>query len=175
MEKKTEKEIKQEVERLLEEIALLKEEAREQGLAFSSLSEEELVQMVRGESPKSPRIVGQAWTGSRTPGISARYSVYIHNPDPTRHSPLFMTIFFGLANLCADICQGWSGRDKRWPELSSERFSLAAGATTNITFRYTTPTGVPLTTYLGNSVLWEGRRHHQGVYFDRGLFDITLA
>jgi len=92
MEKKTEKEIKQEVERLLEEIALLKEEAREQGLAFSSLSEEELVQMVRGESPKSPRIVGQAWTGSRTPGSSARYSVYIHNPDPTRHSPLFMTI-----------------------------------------------------------------------------------
>ena len=174
MEKKTEKEIKQEVERLLEEIALLKEEAREQGLAFSSLSEEELVQMVRGESPKSPSIIGAAWTPSATPGGSASYFALIYNPDPTKHSPMFVTIFFGLANLCDDICQGWIGRDKRWPELS-ERFGLAAGATTNITFRYTTPTGIPLTTYLGNSVLWEGRYRDQGVYFDRGLFVVTLA
>ena len=33
----------------------------------------------------------------------------------------------------------------------------------------------PLTTYLGNSVLWEGRYRDQGVYFDRGPFVVTLA
>jgi hypothetical protein len=54
-------------------------------------------------------------------------------------------------------------------------FSLASGGTTNGGFNYTTPTGVPLTTYIGNAVVWRGELHDQGVYFDRGLFYVTLS
>ena len=50
---KTNEEVKKEVEQRLLEIELLKVEAQDQGLAFSSLSEEELTRKVRGESSRS--------------------------------------------------------------------------------------------------------------------------
>ena len=175
MEKKRDQDIKQEVEQRLREIAMLKQEAQEQGLAFSSLSEDDLVKKVRAESSGSPYIYSMSWTSGTTPGSSALYTVNIANPDAISYYPMFVTIFFGLANFFDDISQGWIGRDIRWPELSTAPFSLAAGATTNKTFSYTTPTGVPLSTYLGTAVVWVGSRFDQGSYFDRGLFQVTLS
>ena len=55
MEKKTDQERRQEVEQRLREIALLKEEAQEQGLTFSSLSEEALTKKIKGETSSSPQ------------------------------------------------------------------------------------------------------------------------
>jgi hypothetical protein len=88
--------------------------------------------------------------------------------------PLFVSIFFGAANFLDDIAEALSGRDDRWPYLSTPPFSLAAGATTNKTFNYTIPTGIFVSTYLGNSVVWRGEYHDKGSYFDRGLFDVSV-
>ena len=86
MEKKTEKEIRQEVEQLLEEIARLKEEAQQEGLAFSSLSEEELVKKVRGESSNSPFIIMESYASRICPESPANYRVWSRNPDPGGYS-----------------------------------------------------------------------------------------
>ncbi len=174
MVERSEQDINRQVEQLLREIELLKEEAQHQGLSFSSLSEEDLVRKVRGETSSSPFIFGQGWTSRTSPGSSALYRVNFSNPDPTGYSPVFVTIFFGAANFLDDIGEGLSGRDLRWPYLSSQGVGLASGASREQTFQYTTPTNVPLSTYLGNSVLWRGEYHDKGAYFDRGLFDVTL-
>ena len=174
------KDIRQEVEQRLREIALLKEEAQEQGLTFSSLSEEALTKKVKGETSNSPYIYSQSWTSGTSPGSSASYRVYIANPDAIGYYPVFASIFFGVANFLDNtrfgeaLANGNFNADSQWPYMSTRPFSLAAGATTNQTFNYITPTGVPLSTYIGNSVVWRGSYHDQGVYFDRGLFYVTL-
>jgi hypothetical protein len=174
MEKKTEKEIEEEVNQRLREIELFEKEAQEDRLTYSCLSKEELVKKIRGESSKSPYIYAIAWWGGpMNPGDPGYCSVGIANPDTNYYDRMFVTIFFGLANLFDEISQGYISRDTRWVELST-RFNLAAGANTNKTFYYTTPNDVPLTTYIGNVVLWKGGSFNQGSYLDRALFWVKL-
>ncbi len=171
--KKTEEEVKREVAQLKAEIEVLKQLAREQGQAFSSLDEAQLVKKVRGETSDSPFIYAQSWTSGTSPGSTAYYTVYVQNPDPNAYFPFYVTIFFGLGNFF-DVGQAWIGRDKRWPELSSDRTHLAANSSHSFAFSYTVPTGLPLGTYNGNSVVWRGEWHDVGSAFDRGSFDVKL-
>jgi hypothetical protein len=173
MQKKSEQDFQREVEQRLREIELLEQEARQQGLGFSGLNEEGLRKKLQRES--SPYIYSQSWTPATTAGSSANYSVYIANPDPAGHYPVFVSIFFGAANFLDDIGEGLNSRDTRWPYLSTGPFSLAPGGNSNKTFFCTTPTGVPPSTYVGNAVVWRGDFHDRGVYFDRGLFYVTLS
>lgn len=172
--KKTVEEVKREVAQLKEQIEVLREQAREQGKAFSALNEAQLTQKVRGETSRSPFIYAQAWTSGTTPGSAASYTVYARNPDPGGHFPFYATIFFGLGNFF-EVGQAWAGRDQRWPEFSSERTLFPANSDRSFTFNYTVPTGLPLGTYNGNSVLWQGDWHDVGVAFDRGSFDVKVS
>jgi hypothetical protein len=174
MAKKPEREVKAELEKRLAEIEQLKQDAAARGAAFSAPTEEELAQKIRGESGKSPYIYAQSWTSGTSAGSPAQYSIYAANPDPTSHYPVFATIFFGLGNFLDDLGEAVDGRDVRWPYVSSEPAYLAPGGNMTATFSYTTPTGLPRGTYVANSVLWEGNYHDKGVYFDRGLFYVTL-
>ena len=173
MAERSAQDIDREVERLRREIELLKEEAQHQGLRFSSLSEDDLVGKIRGETSRSPFIFGEGWSHG-TPGSSASYSVSLSNPDPTGYYPLYVTIFFGAANFLDDIGEAISGRDLRWPYLTSQAFGLASGATTTRNFQYTIPTNIPLSTYPGNAVFWRGSFHDKGTFFDRGFFDVSV-
>jgi hypothetical protein len=172
--KKTEEEVKREVARLKQEIEALKQFAHEQGQGFSSLGEEDLARKLRGETSKSPFIFAQSWTSGASPGSAASYSVSVHNPDPTSYFPVYVTIFFGLGNFF-DVGAAWAGRDKRWPEFSSDRTNFGAGSDKTFTFNYTVPIGLPLGTYNGNSVVWRGEFHDVGAAFDRGSFDVKLS
>jgi hypothetical protein len=171
--KKTDEQVKQEFGRLKEHIEALAKLARERGQAFSSLDDEQLMKKLKGETSKSPFIYAQSWTSGTSPGSAANYTVYVQNPDPTGYFPFYVTIFFGLGNFF-DAAQGWIGRDKRWPEFSSDRTFLAANSSQSFSFSYTVPTGLPVGTYNGNSVLWRGDFHDVGVAFDRGSFDVKL-
>jgi hypothetical protein len=93
----------------------------------------------------------------------------------TATSPLFVTIFFGMANFLGDIGFGPAGRNPEWPYISSPPFSLAGGASTNQAFSYQVPSGIPLGTYTGNPVLWRGDSWGVGAYLDRGLFWVTVT
>jgi hypothetical protein len=174
----TEKDVKQQVERDLEEIERLKDEAQQQGLAFWAPTAEQLEQKIRGVTSNSPYIYSAAWTSRPPAGGTADYRAYVRNPDPNTRGPLFVTLFWGMANLFTNIAEGLVGRDARWPYLSSEPFYLAPGATTTRYFQYVTPTVQP-STYLGNAVLWQGGggigAADVGVYYDRQHFWHTLT
>ena len=91
----------------------------------------------------------------------------MRNPDPTGYFPFYAKVFFGLGNFFA-VDQGWAGRDKRWPEFSSDRTFFPPKSDLSFTFNYKVPTGLPLGTYNGNSVVWRGDFHDVGTSFDRG-------
>lgn len=178
---KAENEIEKEVEQRMREIEMLEREARERGLSFSAPDREQITKKIRRETSKSPYIYAQSWTSGTSPGTSAYYSVYVSNPDPGGYYPVFASIFFGAgANFLDDgdlaeaLADGNFNSDGRWPYMSSPPFSLASGATANQQFAYAVP-AVPLTTYIGNCVIWGGQYHDRGQYFDRGLFYITLS
>lgn len=173
--RKPDQEVTKEVERRLEEIELLKRQAEQQGLAFSAPSREHLERKIRGETAQSPFIYAMGWTSGTTPGSAATYQLWMSNPDPVGYYPVFVSVYFGVANFFDNIANGIIGRDDRWPFLSSPPFAMAAGATATQAFTYTTPASVPRSTYLGNSVVWRGEYHDKGAYFDRGLFNVTLS
>ena len=170
---KTDEAVEREVAQLAERIEALRNLARERGLAFSALTDEQLVKKVRGETANSPFILAQAWTSGTTPGSAATFRAFVQNPDATGHFPVYMTIFFGLGTFF-DADQGWIGRDKRWPEFSSDRTFLSPNTNQDFVFNYTVPS-VPLGTYNGNSVLWQGDFHDVGVSYDRSSFDVSLS
>jgi hypothetical protein len=158
----------------LEEIEVLRRQAQQQGLAFSAPSREQLERKIRGETSNSPYIYSMSWTSGTTPGSPAYYNVSVSNPDPQGYYPMFVSVFFGVANFFDNIADGLIARDDRWPFLSSAPFNLAAGGTSTQSFSYTTPAAVPRSTYCGNAVVWRGELHDKGAYADRGLFYVTL-
>jgi hypothetical protein len=172
MARKSEAAVKEELKRRLEEIEVLKEQAMRRGLAFASPSEEELAKKVSSESAKSPYFYYESWTSGTTTNSPAYYQAGFANPDPGGHYT-FVTIFFGLANIAADISEGFDARDFSWPYVSAEPVYLAPGATGTATFNYTTPS-VTRGTYLGNAVLWQPDYFDTGTYFDRAAFEVTL-
>lgn len=171
--KKTPDEVKREVAQIKKTLAIFKERAQEQGMSFSCLDDDSLAKKVSGETSKSPFITGQSWTSGTAPGSTATYTVHVRNPDPIGYHPVYASIFFGLGNFF-EIGDAWTGRDKRWPEFSSDRTFLPANSTHSFSFNYIVPTGLPQGTYNGNTVLWLGSWHDVGVDFDRGSFDLKM-
>lgn len=173
--------VRAEVQQRLREIELYRREARDLGLSFSALSEEQLTGKARVAATGTPYIYAQAWTSGTTPGSPASYRVYVSNPDPGGYYPVFLSVFFGLANFLAPqafgeaAARGNFNGGTPWPYLSSRPISLASGATANELFSYTVPAGAVPTTYLGNAVLWRAEYHDQGAYFDRGFFSVTVS
>ncbi|MDQ3821735.1 MAG: hypothetical protein M3321_00655 [Actinomycetota bacterium] len=174
MARKPQGDVAEEVERRLLEIEQLKQDAAARGLAFSAPTREQLEKKIRRETGQSPYIYSMSWTSGTSAGSPAYYNLYAANPDPTGYYPVFVTIFFGLANFFDDLSEAVDARDVRWPYVSSEPTYVAAGANLAASFSYTTPSGLPKGTYVANAVLWAGQYHDKGVYFDRGLFYVTL-
>ncbi|WP_146156282.1 hypothetical protein [Enhygromyxa salina] len=146
--------------------------AQGQGMSFSSLDPKELEKKVRTATTKTPFIYSQAWNSTVQIGNPATYHVWVRNPDPVAYHPVYATIYFGLGNILT-LGEGWIGRDKRWPEFSSDRTFMGPFSSHRLTFGFHVPE-VPLGTYNGNTVVWRGMWHDTGTSLDRGGFDIKV-
>ena len=148
MAEKSEQDVRQQVEELLQEIERQRETAQQQGLRFAARSEEELYRKVRGEeSSSSPFIFAQAGGFGGPPGTNDVVAWYVSNPDATEYYPLFMSLFFGAANFLDDIGEGLSGRDQRWPYCIRALLALlqeSYGASSSLTAYLTFPTALQL-------------------------------
>ncbi|MFO0757163.1 MAG: hypothetical protein U0359_11780 [Byssovorax sp.] len=162
------------VDRHQRELAAFREPFQRPGMGFSMVSDADLHRKL-ALTAGQPQILGQGWTSGTSAGSNASYSVYIANPGTQSYFPMFVTMFFGLANFAPDIIEGFEGRDLAWPYRTTERFTLAAGANVTKTFNYVVPPGTGGNTYTGNAVVWAGNWHDIGTYCDRGLFDITVS
>jgi hypothetical protein len=174
MKKKPEKVVKKAVDELLLKIEQHKDEAKQEGLTFVSLSKAELLKKERGEASKSPYAYAFSWATPVVRGGTGLYRMHIRNPDSYSHLWLFMTIFFGLGFIFDDLGQAWIGRDKRWPELSTAQFNMAPNSYAVKIISFDIPSNIQVSTYLGNSVFWKQIFPHGEVYY-RGGFDITVS
>ena len=174
MKEKSKEEIERETKKLLSKIATFEKDAQEQGFEFNSLSRKEVIDKLLGKTSKSPFIPWQSYQHTGGIGDTLSYTVGIYNPDSISYSLMRVSVFFGVANFLPDIAFGLCGRYREWPVLSSEDFVLGSKKDEQIHFNYTVPTGIPYTTYLGNSVLWSQEWHDVGKYFDRACFSTRV-
>jgi hypothetical protein len=147
---KENKSIEDSIKRLTEKIAVLKDQATQKGLAFNSLTPEQLEKKLR--STQTPFITATTWT-SRGPAFSSFYfSININNPDPIAYFDLFAYFFFGPANMIADVGTALLSVDERLPKIYAQFPYISAGSSDGLVeFNYRFPSGIPLGLYMGNA------------------------
>jgi hypothetical protein len=170
----SEKELDEKVQELLKEVEGLRREATNQGAASQGLDEEALRRKLRGETSESPFFYYANWAGSVAIGQSAYVIGYVHNPDPIVHSPLYLTLFFGLSNGSSDITDGWVGRDTRWNSTSAV-FGLDSGGSVSRIINYTVPTVERPGTYVANLLLWGSSFGNPNQFFDRWTLNVYVT
>jgi hypothetical protein len=173
--KKSDREVMQELERRLQEIEFLRQQAQQQGISFSAPSKAQLEKKIRGETSNSPYFTGHGWVSGTTLGSPASVHFSVANSDPIGYHNVFVSVFFGVGNFVDHVADAIAGRETRWPYMSTPPFSLAPGASSLQFFNYNTPSIVERSTYIGNALLWAGELHDKGTYFDRAMFYVTLT
>jgi len=154
-----------------EEVERRSAQARDEGMHFTALTEEQLVTKL-GKA-RSPMIVWQAWSGAMTTPGNLSYNVGILNPDPDARNSLFVHVFVGPGNVPFDVGDALQAVDTRFPRLTEPEFaglSIAAGTTASLSFTLEVPAGVQPSNYLGNAFLFTATWHDPAEYLDRGLF-----
>ena len=162
--------VKEELKKALEEIEFLKEQARGEGLPFSAPSEKELKEKINRTN--TPYVSGQGWSHG-SPGSTFTYRVTIRNPDPTATS-LNAYVFFGPANLVADVGEALRLADPRFPMLGARSIYVGAGSSTTTNFSIRIPE-VASSVYFGNCFVFRGSYHDVGSYIDRGFFPVNVS
>jgi hypothetical protein len=172
---KSEAAIKEELEQVLQKIETLKQNAQEQGAAFESLTEEQLIQKLRGETSESPFFFFTAWDQFSHPGGRSYHLANYWNPDPDPKT-LSVTMFVGLGVFDPEISSAIMMRDTRWPSVSTRRAFLANGEVGEALFSFPVPLATK-GTYFGTVLLWGAPAFNFGqtpTVFDHRRFDVTL-
>jgi hypothetical protein len=174
--KRSDRDVKEELERILEENERLAEQAHQQGQAFSAPSPEELEKKLRGETSNSPIITGQGWTSTVPLGGNSNYTVYLKNPDPSGYGYVMVSYFVGSVNFFDSPADMVIARDQRFGQFGNAGLYLAPnGGTGSVSYVLPVPTTVPKTTYYGNALVWLADLHDKGTYVDRALAWITVT
>jgi|tagenome__1003787_1003787.scaffolds.fasta_scaffold20392833_1 hypothetical protein len=161
---------------MLEELERRSEQARDEGLNFTAMTEEQLVAKL-GKA-RSPMIISQSWSGGTTSPGALSYSLGIFNPDPDQRIWLFVHVFVGPANVAPDVGDALQAVDVRFPRLTEPAFSgfsIDAGATNSLSFSLDVPAGVQPSNYLGNAFLFAATWHDPAEYLDRSLFVFSVS
>jgi hypothetical protein len=120
MDKKTEEEIRAEVERVMQELTLLEREAQARGEQFVRLDEETLRRKIAGEEANSPYFGGLG-VGSASPGGTANITAYVYNPDPVYHY-YYGYLVFGPSGLIQNTDLSLTAVDTRLPRYTRNLF-----------------------------------------------------
>jgi hypothetical protein len=165
------KEHVQKIQKVIEEHKRLLKE----GENFTAVTPEDIKRKL--ERVSSPMIVSQGW-GPTAPGGAINYSVGIYNPDATQAIWLFAHVWVGSGNVDPTVGTFLLNVDTRFPRLTQPGpagLTLAAGASTVLTFALKVPSTVEKTNYLGNCCLMQFNWHDIGTYLDRSIFVFTVA
>ncbi len=172
---------KAEIEEHIKKIQKVIEEQKrlvKKGESFTAITPEDIKMKLKRVF--SPMIVSQtgSWTSPTVPGGTITYNVGLYNPDPTQAIWLFAHVWVGSGNVDPTVGTFLLNVDTRFPRLTQPGFAgltLAAGASTVLSFTLKVPSTVEKTNYLGNCCLMQFNWHDIGKYLDRGVFVFTVA
>ena len=135
-----------------ENVALLRKEASDGGLVFSTIYDK-LDHINRGDPSRPKYIWSYAYDSGARPGQKLRHIIYLRNPFPKWEHHLHVTYFIGFPNF-DNLFQSWVHRDTRWPDWTTGPFDLEANAQKlEISYAHVIP-NVPPSSYNSMAILW---------------------
>lgn len=167
------KDIKDTLKRLLDEIEVLRNQARDKGLAFSAPSAEHIEKKLT--SAHTPFIYTTSWTSTGSPGNTFHYGISVNNPDPNAYYYLYAYFFFGPSNMVPDVGTALLIVDERLFRMFARFPYMSPGSNGTVQFSYTFPSGIPLGTYIGNAFIFSQDFHDVGTYADRASMYVELS
>jgi hypothetical protein len=168
------RDIKNTLKKLLEETEVLRNQARDRGLAFASPSSEQLEKKLRSSSSHSPFIMGMAYTGYGSPTDPFSFGIYVHNPDNFLYYSLFAYFFFGPANMISNISTSLLSVDERLFRMFARFPFIYPGTGGAVNFNYKFPSGTQLGVYMGNAFIFTHEFFDVSTYADRGSIYVTI-
>jgi hypothetical protein len=169
----TDKDINNTLKKLSDEIDVLRNQARNKGLAFSSPTAEQLEKKLK--SAHTPFIYSMAWTSSGSAIGPFTYYVYVTNPDPNAYFDLFAYFFFGPANMVPDVGTALLSVDERLPRMFASFPYMSPGSNGSVQFNYKFSSGIPAGLYMGNAFIFLREVHDVGAYADRGCINVEIS
>jgi hypothetical protein len=149
----TDKDINNILKKLLDEIDVLRNQARNRGLAFSSPTAEQLEKKLK--SAHTPFIYSIASTPSGSTGFNTFiFEAYANNPDPNPYFDLFAYFFFGPANMVPDVGTALLSVDERLPKMFAKFPYMSPGSNGSVLFNYKFPIGIPPGRYMANMFIF---------------------
>jgi hypothetical protein len=165
--------IKDRLKRLLDEIEVLRNQAREKGRAFSAPTAEHIEKKLT--SAHTPFIYSNSWTPIGSPGNTFAYDITVNNPDPNGYYNLYAYVFFGPANMVPDVGTALLTVDERLFRGFARFPYMSPGSNGTVLFNYTFPRFIPLGTYIGNAFIFLQNFHDVGTYADRASIYVELS
>jgi hypothetical protein len=168
----TDKNIKDTVRKLLDEIEVLRIQAWNKGLAFSSLTAEQLEKKLK--STHTPSIYGLVWTGSGSASSTFYCEFHVYNPGPDTYYSLYAYFFFGPANMIPSVDTALLSVDERLFRMFAKFPNMSPSSNGSVQFKYSFPSGSTLGMYMGNAFLLLRSSHDVGAYLDRASIDVEI-
>jgi hypothetical protein len=165
--------IKDRLKRLLDEIEVLRNQARDKGLAFSAPTAEHIEKKLR--SAHTPFIYTTSFTPTGSPGNTFHYAISVNNPDPNGYYSLYAYFFFGPANMVPDVGTALLTVDERLFRAFARFPYMSPGSNGTVQFSYKFPIWIPLGTYIGNAFIFSQNFHDVGTYADRASMYVELS
>jgi hypothetical protein len=174
MDRKTEEEIRAEVERVMQELTFLEREARDRGELFVRLDEETLRRKIAGDEADSPFFGGWGMS-SGPPGGKANVSVYVYNPDPVSYY-YHGYLVFGPSCLIQATDLSLTAVDTRLPRYTRNLF-VAPNSSMNQTYPIPIPPDFPpaLGGYIGSCYMVDLYTLDVAQVIDRVTLYITVS
>lgn len=169
----TNKDVNNILKKLLDEIDVLRTQARNRGLAFSSPTTEQLEKKLK--SGNTPIIISMAWSPSGSIFNTFIFEVYVTNPDPNPYDDLFAYFFFGPANMISDVGTALVSVDERFSAMYAKFPFMPPGSNGLVRFNYKLPIGTTPGIYLGNTFIFLLDRFDVGAYATRGCMPIEIT
>jgi len=116
-------------DQFIETIASLKRAQQQAGHAFSHLTPDQYATAFAGHKAF---ISSVSWTSEITAGAWMYYTAWVTNPTDFWLGPAGLTSFFGPGQLATTPIQALEVRDRVWPLLESETFTVEPGKTTKV-------------------------------------------
>jgi hypothetical protein len=163
---------KTDIKKLSDQIEVLKEQARNKGLAFHALTTKELEKRLK--SSHTPFIYTRSWSSRNSSTSSFYYSITVYNPDPNFYANLCAFFFFSPADMIVDIDTALLSADQRLYRGFKQFPYIASDSSSTVEFNYKFPTDLPLGLYIGNSFIFDRDNPGANSYKDRASIDVEI-
>jgi hypothetical protein len=165
MARKSDEEIRETAERVMQELDLHEAEAKARGERFQRIDEQTLRKLAGDEDETDgPLLIAKGWPDNIPVGATGTVRARIQNPDLSAYDGVYLYLFFGPPNTFQSIDLSLTAVDTRLPR-HWQPVAVAANSSAKTVFPIAIPQDIRPGAYLGNLYLVEPGNFGNGQFY----------